>query len=40
MAKNYVLDGYTTPAGVNDREGVSNVQRMLGVTADGVWGRS
>ena len=39
MGKKYVLDGYTTPAGVNDRE-VSNVQRMLGVTADGVWGRS
>jgi hypothetical protein len=38
MGKKYVLDGYTTPAGVNDREGVSNVQRMLGVTADGVWG--
>ena len=38
MAKNYVLDGYTTPAGVTDTESVKKMQRMLGVTADGVWG--
>lgn len=38
MGKKYVLDGYTTPAGVTDAEGVKKVQQMLGVKADGVWG--
>lgn len=35
---NYFLPGYTTPAGVDSREEVRAYQRMLGVTADGVWG--
>jgi hypothetical protein len=38
MAKKYVLDGYTTPAGITDAAGVKKMQQELGVTADGVWG--
>jgi hypothetical protein len=40
MAKNYVMAGYTTPAGVTDSESVKKMQQMLGVKADGIWGRS
>jgi peptidoglycan hydrolase-like protein with peptidoglycan-binding domain len=35
---NYVMAGYTTPAGVTDAEGVRKMQQMLGVKADGIWG--
>jgi len=35
---NYVVAGYKTPSGVNSREQVKEMQRKLGVTADGVWG--
>ncbi|HWQ58315.1 MAG TPA: hypothetical protein VN540_04775 [Clostridia bacterium] len=34
----YYLPGYTTPTGVDSREEVREYQRMLGVTADGIWG--
>lgn len=35
---NYYLSGYSTPDGVESREDVKQYQRMLGVTADGIWG--
>jgi len=35
---NYYLQGYSTPPGVESRQAVKEYQRMLGVTADGVWG--
>lgn len=34
----YSLKGYATPSGVDSREKVKDYQRMLGVTADGIWG--
>ncbi len=34
----YYLPGYAAPAGVDSREKVKDYQRMLGVTADGIWG--
>lgn len=34
----YNYGGYTAPAGVNSREQVRQMQRQLGVTADGLWG--
>ena len=38
MASKYYVSGYTPPTGVDDREKVKNIQTLLGVTADGVWG--
>lgn len=38
MASYYVLEGYTTPAGVDSRQKVKEYQRQLGVRADGIWG--
>lgn len=40
---NYVIGGYTTPAGVTDQEGVRRVQRQLNegganLKVDGIWG--
>lgn len=34
----YYLTGYTTPTGVDSREKVKDYQRLLGVSADGIWG--
>ena len=34
----YVLEGYTTPDGVNSRQKVKEYQTQLGVKADGIWG--
>lgn len=34
----YYVTGYSTPSGVESREEVKQYQRMLGVTADGIWG--
>ncbi len=34
----YYVTGYSTPEGVESREEVRQYQRMLGVTADGIWG--
>ena len=38
MAKYYV-NGYTTPDDVSNSDDVKRYQRMLGVKADGIWGR-
>ena len=38
MASYYVLEGYTTPAGVDSRQKVKDYQKQLGVRADGIWG--
>lgn len=38
MASYYVLEGYTTPAGVDSRQKVKEYQTKLGVRADGIWG--
>lgn len=34
----YYSPGYTPPAGVSSASAVKEYQRMLGVTADGIWG--
>ena len=38
MASYYVLEGYTTPTGVDSRQKVKEYQKQLGVRADGIWG--
>lgn len=34
----YALKGYTTPTGVSSSAAVKELQRQLGVKADGIWG--
>ncbi len=38
MASYYVLEGYTTPTGVDSRQKVKDFQKQLGVRVDGIWG--
>lgn len=36
--KSFVMEGFKTPSGVSTATGVKELQRKLGVAADGVWG--